>query len=519
MAPSRCASASASRSALPYRPPFDWRALLAFLAVRATPGVEAGRRRRLPAHGPGRRRGRLRSRSARRPAAAALLLRAAAVRWRGAAAGGRARAARVRSRRRSAADRRAPRARTPRLRPLVNARPGLRVPGAWDPFELAVRGILGQQITVAGATTLTGRLVERCGTRVDARRRVTHLFPTPAALAMPTSRRSACRARASRRCSAWRAPSPAASCGSTRRSGSRTRWRGSGPSPASANGRRSTSPCAVSASPMPFHRRPGARHALGNGHGPVASRALSAAAEAWRPWRAYATVHLWARDGAPQRTPQRDTEEESHDHHRHLRMRDDVGVRDGRRLRRQAGARLTFSDRWPQIEARLQRRFGAYTVQRADPARLRTAPRRATSSGDLSAFDGLDGRSGRHRVSALRVDARCATFRPADDELLRRWRARSVHPARCAPSARPTAPTRSGSSFPAIARSAPTAASPATPAASIASAGCSATRAHCLCDSSVRLCGESSVGDPVAVKAERHAAGQMHDADRRPADV
>ena len=47
----------------------------------------------------------------------------------------------------------------PHLAGLVALRPGLRVPGAWDGFELAVRAILGQQITVAGATKLAGKLV------------------------------------------------------------------------------------------------------------------------------------------------------------------------------------------------------------------------------------------------------------------------------------------------------------------------------------------------------------------------
>ena len=51
----------------------------------------------------------------------------------------------------------------PLLRPLVSARPGLRVPGAWDGFELAVRAMLGQQITVSGARLLIGRLVTFCG--------------------------------------------------------------------------------------------------------------------------------------------------------------------------------------------------------------------------------------------------------------------------------------------------------------------------------------------------------------------
>jgi AraC family transcriptional regulator, regulatory protein of adaptative response / DNA-3-methyladenine glycosylase II len=53
------------------------------------------------------------------------------------------------------------------LAPLVAARPGLRVPGAYDGFELAVRAVLGQQISVRAASTLAGRLAARCGTLVD----------------------------------------------------------------------------------------------------------------------------------------------------------------------------------------------------------------------------------------------------------------------------------------------------------------------------------------------------------------
>jgi AraC family transcriptional regulator of adaptative response / DNA-3-methyladenine glycosylase II len=73
----------------------------------------------------------------------------------------------------------------PLLSRAVEARPGVRVPGAWDPFELAVRAVLGQQVSVKGATTLAGRLVEACGVRIDGMdpRGPSHLFPTPAVLA------------------------------------------------------------------------------------------------------------------------------------------------------------------------------------------------------------------------------------------------------------------------------------------------------------------------------------------------
>ena len=86
----------------------------------------------------------------------------------------------------------------PVLLPLVIASPGLRVAGSVDPFETAVRAVIGQQISVAGARTVAGRIVTSVGQslQVDATA-LTHVFPTPAELAaidpallpMPMSRR------------------------------------------------------------------------------------------------------------------------------------------------------------------------------------------------------------------------------------------------------------------------------------------------------------------------------------------
>jgi AraC family transcriptional regulator of adaptative response / DNA-3-methyladenine glycosylase II len=73
----------------------------------------------------------------------------------------------------------------PIIGPLLRAQPGLRVPGTWDPFETGVRAIIGQQVTVAGANTIVGRLVERLGTAVPGLRQLglTHTFPSPGMLA------------------------------------------------------------------------------------------------------------------------------------------------------------------------------------------------------------------------------------------------------------------------------------------------------------------------------------------------
>lgn len=71
----------------------------------------------------------------------------------------------------------------PLLGPRISATPGLRVPGAFDAFELAVRAVLGQQVSVAGATTLSGRLVQRFGTlSATPFAAVSHAFPLPEVL-------------------------------------------------------------------------------------------------------------------------------------------------------------------------------------------------------------------------------------------------------------------------------------------------------------------------------------------------
>ncbi|WP_121252209.1 AlkA N-terminal domain-containing protein [Nocardioides ferulae] len=85
----------------------------------------------------------------------------------------------------------------PLVGPLVRRRPGLRVPGQVDGDELAVRAVVGQQVSVAGARTVTGRLVAEHGRRVETGvPGLTHLFPDaetlaevdPASLPMPRAR-------------------------------------------------------------------------------------------------------------------------------------------------------------------------------------------------------------------------------------------------------------------------------------------------------------------------------------------
>ena len=70
------------------------------------------------------------------------------------------------------------------LRPLIQLRPGLRIPGAWEPFECCVRAILVKQSSVAAARTLLQRLVQCLGQPIEAAESgISHLFPTPEAIA------------------------------------------------------------------------------------------------------------------------------------------------------------------------------------------------------------------------------------------------------------------------------------------------------------------------------------------------
>lgn len=72
----------------------------------------------------------------------------------------------------------------PLMAQLVAARPGLRLPGTWDGLELAIRAVLGQQITVVAAIRLAGKLVAQYGQPLKTLHPgITHLFPTPEVLA------------------------------------------------------------------------------------------------------------------------------------------------------------------------------------------------------------------------------------------------------------------------------------------------------------------------------------------------
>ena len=166
---------------LRFRPPYDWNAMLGFLGPRAIPGVEsvdaAVYRRSISAHG---QHGFLEV--SLDEAQNALLVRVCFGDSRALFA--------IIERVRMMFDLNADWSTVARalrpdmaLSPRIEASPGLRVPGCWNGFELAVRAILGQQVSVKGATTLSGRLVRAFGQPFSAPAGLTHLFPTAEALA------------------------------------------------------------------------------------------------------------------------------------------------------------------------------------------------------------------------------------------------------------------------------------------------------------------------------------------------
>jgi len=156
-------TASALTISLPYRDPFDWDRMLGFFALRATPGVEyAANGRYLRTIELGGERGVVDVRDAgselelRLHGIGTSSLIAVVQRLRG-----------VFDLDASASDVHEVLAKDVFLRRLLKKNPGVRVPGAWDGFELTVRAILGQQVSVKAATTLAGRIAGRYGEKID----------------------------------------------------------------------------------------------------------------------------------------------------------------------------------------------------------------------------------------------------------------------------------------------------------------------------------------------------------------
>jgi AraC family transcriptional regulator of adaptative response / DNA-3-methyladenine glycosylase II len=299
--PQASAAGAGVRVRLAYRAPYDWAGVIGFLAARAIPGVEAARpdqyARTLRIDGqPGLvvvRPGEgdaleAEIRLAHLPALPAVI-------------------ARIRRVFDLSAD---PAligehlSQDPALAPRVAARPGLRAPGAWDGFELAVRAVLGQQITVAAARNLAGKLTAAYGEPVEdpaaAALGLTRLFPTPerlvgqdiAALGMPKARGASLEALARTVAADPAIFTPRADLASA--IAALSALPGVGPWTAQYIALRELR------EPDAFpHADVGLLRAMADETGlRPAPEALLARAEAWRPWRAYAAQHLWAADAA-----------------------------------------------------------------------------------------------------------------------------------------------------------------------------------------------------------------------------
>jgi AraC family transcriptional regulator, regulatory protein of adaptative response / DNA-3-methyladenine glycosylase II len=185
--------------------------------------------------------------------------------------------------------------RDPLLAPLVRRRPGLRVPRATDGFELAVRAVIGQQVTLAAARLTAGRLVALYGRPLDEPEgSITHLFPPPAAVAevdslelrMPRVRANALRALAGAVLDGDLDLGPGADPEAAERA--LLELPGIGPWTASYVRMRALGDSDAFPPGDAAVRR--ALERLGEDGRPAAAERL---AERWRPWRSYALMHLW----------------------------------------------------------------------------------------------------------------------------------------------------------------------------------------------------------------------------------
>ena len=288
-APER-AQVDALKFELSFRPPYDWPAVAAFLGARSIPGVEAvedncyRRTVRITIDGKPHCGWMSVDRSPKKPTLRVTLSASLAKAL-----------PPVLSRVKALMDLACHPAEVAKtLGPLAKSHPGLRVPGAFDGFEMAVRAILGQQVTVAGARTLAGRLAAAFGdpiaTPFDS---LATLFPTAATVAalpagriarlgMPASRARTILALAHAIDDGRLVLMPNADVETTLEA--LRVLPGVGEWTAQYIAMRALS------WPDAFpHSDLGVMKALAKTH----AREVLAAGEAWRPWRAYAVMHLW----------------------------------------------------------------------------------------------------------------------------------------------------------------------------------------------------------------------------------
>ena len=184
----------------------------------------------------------------------------------------------------------------PLLAAEVARSPGLRVPGAVDGLELAVRAVLGQQISVAGARTLAGRLVSQAGEPLaTADGGLTHLFPEAdavahcgdAALTIPTRRAATVRTLAGQVAAGALDLDPGSDRDRTLAALDQL----------TGVGRWTRDYIAMRALGDPdvmLSTDLGVRHALAAKGVSGGASVIDDRSAAWRPWRSYAVFHLWS---------------------------------------------------------------------------------------------------------------------------------------------------------------------------------------------------------------------------------
>lgn len=189
----------------------------------------------------------------------------------------------------------------PLIGPLIAARPGLRPPGCWDAFEIGIRAIVGQQVSVKAATTVIGRIVERYGNPVPGLvpMGLSRVFPTPGQLAqaelegvgLPTTRAAAIR-RFSLAVEDHQVHLDRA-CGLDELVEEICALPGLGPWTAHYLALRIGERDAFPASDLGLRR---ALAPAGVRSAPAAAE-VAKVAERWRPYRAFAAAHLWSGPG------------------------------------------------------------------------------------------------------------------------------------------------------------------------------------------------------------------------------
>ena len=178
---------------------------------------------------------------------------------------------------------------------LAKKRPGLRLPGSFDGFEMAVRAVLGQQVSVAGATTLAGRLTVRFGVPIQASvPSLTHLFPSPERIATAVVDEIQKLGITSARAKSLIVLAQAVSSGDlVLEPGRRIEGTLKVLCQIPGIGEWTAQYVAMRALSWPDafpHTDLGIRKALGEAN----PKKVLLLAEKWRPWRAYAALHLWS---------------------------------------------------------------------------------------------------------------------------------------------------------------------------------------------------------------------------------